>query len=141
MEIAAITTGLGALKHATDIARLIKDSSSSLEQSETKLRFAELIDSLAEAKLSMAALKEVVDEKQGDVDRLEKAISLLDELTFDGQFYAKEGDSVPFCPRCFEVARIAVHLTKVASNGKWVNVRNCPECKTEYHISNITQVM
>ena len=48
-DIATIAAALGSLKTATDIAKLIKDSGSSLEQAEVKLQIAELISSLAEA--------------------------------------------------------------------------------------------
>lgn len=136
MEITALISGIGALKHAADIARLIKESGATLEQSEIKLKFAELIDNIAEAKLSMAALKDEIEQRDSIINKLEKAIELRNQLKFDGQFYQEEGDSVPFCPRCFEVDVRPIHLTKEVADG-WHIVRKCPQCSQQFHIRDI----
>ena len=51
MDMTAITAVLGSIKTATEIAKYIKDSNVSFEKAETKLRLAELIGALADAKL------------------------------------------------------------------------------------------
>jgi hypothetical protein len=51
VDIAILGSALGSIKTATDIAKLIKNSGTSLEKAEVKLQVAELISSLADIKM------------------------------------------------------------------------------------------
>ena len=58
MDLTAVSTLLGSIKTATEIAKLIKDSDVSLEKAETKLKLAELISALADAKIKVTAVQQ-----------------------------------------------------------------------------------
>ena len=67
MDIAALSALLGSLKTATDIARFIKDSDLSLEKAETKLKLAELISALADAKIEAAKIQQLLLERAANI--------------------------------------------------------------------------
>lgn len=50
-DILAINATITAIRHSIDIAKAIKDADSTLEKAELKLKIAELIESLANAKI------------------------------------------------------------------------------------------
>ena len=55
MDVAAIGSLLGSLKTATDIAKFVRESSVSLERAELKMKLAQLIEALSNAKIEAAA--------------------------------------------------------------------------------------
>jgi hypothetical protein len=71
-DIAAISALIAGIKHATDIAKVVKEADYSLEQAETKLKMAELIGSLADVKMQAAEIKELVLEKDKRIAELEQ---------------------------------------------------------------------
>ena len=104
-EITMIATALASIKHATDIARLIRDSSTSLEQAEQKLKLAELIESLAETRIQLADIQEVLVEKDQKIRELEEAFQPKDSLIKRSDAYYKigpDGHSIgePYCMHC-----------------------------------------
>ena len=51
-DIATIAAALNSLKTATDIVKFIRESDLSIERAELKLKLADLVGALAEAKLN-----------------------------------------------------------------------------------------
>ena len=75
------------------------------------------------------------DKRQADqkIEELQGKLALQGKMTFKQPFYFQEGDNVPFCPRCFEKDKTAVHLfleINQADLKKW----ECRECKSGYRI-------
>jgi hypothetical protein len=77
---------------------------------------------------------EVVDLAQKNMDlsqevaKLKEQLALKGAMHFRNQFYWQEGDSEPFCPRCFEADHRAIHLLRPrAGSIPW----KCPNCKYE----------
>ena len=134
-EIAAISAFISSIKNATDIARVIKDAGVSLEKAEVKFKVAELIESLAEAKIQASEVKELLQEKDQKIAELEKAFSLKSKLFRDGDAYyetIEDGRPVgaPYCSYCWEANHRAIHLTQImGSLGDWY----CPACKNTYN--------
>ncbi len=61
---------------------------------------------------------------------LKRSLKLSKEMTFKQPFYYAEGDQVPFCPKCWEVDKIAVHMmTGTRLEGRTPHY--CPHCKTQ----------
>lgn len=58
-----ITAILGNLKVAIDIAKAIRSSDVSIERAELKLRLAEMIGALADAKIEVIEVQELLAEK------------------------------------------------------------------------------
>jgi hypothetical protein len=59
-DLNTISSILSSINVATDLARLIKDSDVSLEKAETKLKLAELISALADAKIETANVLHII---------------------------------------------------------------------------------
>lgn len=132
-DFAAVTAVLSSLKHATDVAKLIKDSGATLAAAEQKLKLAELIEALADAKLGMADLKGEIETRDSEIRALKSALSVKPTLSHREPFYFKEGDATPFCPRCWEVDSKAIHVAPEEWDGKrGFYVRRCPECDASY---------
>ena len=110
-DLGSISTAIATIKKSMEIAKLIKDSSSSLGEAETKLKLAELISSLANLKMELADIKVNLIEKDEEIRELKNKIEEKESLIFDGKFYLKEGDNIPFCPTCWESNKKAIHLT------------------------------
>lgn len=84
-DLATIATFLGSIKTATEIAKAIKLSDSSIEKAELKLKIAELMESLADVKIQAIEIKELLQEKDLEIEKLKnllntKFISKIDEL-------------------------------------------------------------
>ena len=91
--------------------------------------------STLEAQEKIMELREAVVELQDENSELKASISELEtklefnsSLTFQSPFYYAEGDDVPYCPRCWEVDKNAVHFPNpfVSAAGP---VYNCAECE------------
>lgn len=129
MDLAIIGTAFSHLKTSMDIAKLISDSTSSLGEAETKLKLAELISSM-----ELADIKVNLIEKDEEIRELKNKIEEKESLIFDGKFYLKEGDNIPFCPTCWESNKKAIHLINRcdASYGIYKEFEECPVCKIIY---------
>lgn len=70
--ISLITSAITSLKTATEITQLLKVSDEDYIRSELKLRLAELMNALADAKISIAELKLLLQEKDEKIRELEQ---------------------------------------------------------------------
>lgn len=132
-DLASIGAVLSSLKHASDLARLVRDSGVTLADAESRLKLAEVIGSLADAKMGIADLKSALDEKDAEIARMKRALTNQSELKHDGVFYRKEGDPTPFCPRCWEKDAVCMHMAPEEWRGaNYFYVRVCPECETVF---------
>ena len=66
-DISSITSILESIKTATDIARFFKETTTSLEKAETKLKLADLISALADAKIETAEIQSLISEKDEEI--------------------------------------------------------------------------
>ena len=62
-DITTINAVLTSIKTASDLAKIIKDSNKTLEQAEIKYKLAELISALADAKMEIAEVRELLSSK------------------------------------------------------------------------------
>lgn len=125
---ASITTALATIKTAIDIAKAIRSADISLDKAETKLKFAELYELLADAKMNVVEISDVLSEKENQISSLQKAFEFKGKTERIGDAYFEiDNDGLPFgdpyCPACIELGKPAIHLL--------VGVRcfNCPACK------------
>lgn len=133
-DIATIAAALGSIKTASDIAKLIKDSSSTLEQAEIKLQIAELISALADAKIEMAGVQSEILEKDKTISGLQDLLDAKKNLVWESPCYwVKEGDEKdgPFCQRCYDVDHKLVRL-----QGGGEDAWGCHSCKNFYFDKN-----
>lgn len=130
MDIGSISTILGSLKTATEIAKLIKDSDFSLEKAEIKLKLAELISSLADAKIEVADVQHALLDKDEEIRKLAAALEVKESLVYQKpSYWLDDNESLdgPFCQRCYDVERRLVRLQD-DGGGQW----ECMACKSEF---------
>jgi hypothetical protein len=72
-DVATISAFLGSIKTATDIARAISLSDSALEKAQLKLRIAELMETLADAKIQAIEIQELLQVKESEIARLKNS--------------------------------------------------------------------
>lgn len=129
--LSAIGAALSSIKGATEIAKIVRDSISNLEHAELKLRLAELTSLLADAKIDLANIQDILNEKDLRIKELKGIIDLInDEVFWEKPFYYRlrngENDG-PYCQRCWDVDK---KLVRVQYTG--VAFYKCAQCKNEF---------
>jgi len=132
-DLASISLALSTVKSAMDIAKTLKDSTQSLSEAEQKLKVAELISSLADLKTELADVKINLIDKDDEIRKLNEIINEKVSLSFDGKFYRKKEDSIPFCPICWESNQKAIHLEFFNSHTRG-KIQKCNVCKNSFEI-------
>jgi hypothetical protein len=113
MDPTSITAILGSIKTAADIAKLIKDSDVSLEKAETKLKLADLISALADAKLEVVGIQQTLAETEATVRQLEDKLRIRRNIRWkEPAYWVEEDDSSdgPFCQKCYDIDSRLVRL-------------------------------
>ncbi len=101
-DITTIGTIFSSVKTATEIAKLIKDSTNSLEEAEIKLKMAELISALADVKIELSNVQVEQRNKETEIIQLKEQLQKREKMSFDGKIYWVKNDKTPFCTVCFE---------------------------------------
>jgi|SRR6185369_6304691 len=130
MDITAISAALTSIKTAADIAKLIKDSDTSLEKAETKLQLADLTSALADAKLEVTEIQQLLVDKETIIRSLQEQLAVRERLQWEAPYYwlvdgsSKQG---PFCQHCFDADAKPVRL-----QGNGAGFWRCTICKNTY---------
>jgi len=132
MDIATISSLLGSIKTATEIARTIKDSGATLEQAEVKLKLADLISTLADVKLEAAGIQEDLLAAKEQIQRLEAAAKQRAALTWKQPCYwmprpADSSVEEPYCQPCNDNDK---RLSRLHDDGK--GAFSCMVCKMNF---------
>src|SRR5690606_18936346 len=109
----------------------------SLEKAETKLKLAELIGSLADAKLEVINLQELLAKTEGHVKELEVQLQVHTALRWEEPLYWLDGESGsdgPYCQHCYDSSR---KLIRLQGNGE--GFYECKVCKNTYTTSELRQ--
>ena len=134
VDIAILGSALGSIKTATDIAKLIKDSGTSLEKAEVKLQIAELISSLADIKMELADVQNILIEKDQSIIDLQSQLNTKESVTWSKPYYfieKNEEKDGPFCQQCYDNEKKLIRL-QGGGTSSW----NCLSCKGVYKDSN-----
>jgi hypothetical protein len=129
--VTVISSTLASIKTATDIAKLLKDADLSLEKAVLKLKLAELVGALADAKLQIVSVQEVVAEKDKAIKELEQQLSLKGKIKFKRPFYwIQDGDERdgPYCQKCYDSESKLIRLQQRDSCTEW----DCLECHSYF---------
>lgn len=112
------------------IARIIKDSSTSLKDAEAKYKAAELMSALADTKTELANVQEALQGQQRQIRELSEQLKFAGNMEFERPFYwNKSGDQKdgPFCPGCWDHNKKAIRLH--GYNDNWWR---CTVCKDTF---------
>lgn len=99
---------------------------------------ADNIDLLKHVLALQTQVQEMLEENRAlkaRVGDLEELLTFAKSVSFNEPFYFAENDRTPFCARCWEVSKTAVHLVCIAKEGdeeRW----DCPECKVMYMVEH-----
>ncbi len=133
MEMTSITAAIASVKKATDIVAALSRRDVTLEKAELKLRLAEVVGDLAEARLSLVQASEALNDKEEEIQRLAEALRIKDSVIRHGDAYysidaggAPTGE--PYCLHCWESAKRLCHL--IMDPLRQSPVRICPQCQT-----------
>ncbi len=106
-DIASIAAIMSSIKTATEIAKFLRESDLSLEKAELKLKLADLVGSLADAKMELIAIQETIAAKDLRIAEIEEAFQSKNNLVrYRDAYYAvdEKGNAAgePYCLRCWE---------------------------------------
>lgn len=131
-DASAIAAALSSLKTAIDIANLLRSSDTSLEAAEMKLRLADLLGNLADVKMTVIDLQDLLREQDGRIAELNEALETKGDVVLRGEAYFLEGktgaDAGPYCVRCWQVDHKLRRVVKSAIGTS----ANCPACGATY---------
>lgn len=129
-DIPSLTAAFVGLKTAMDIAKGFRESDLTYDKAEGKLKLSELMNALADAKMSIAETIEILEKKDTEIKSLREALETKRHLTHVKQSYYEldeNGNATgdPYCSRCWEVDFKQVHMVQDYYKKMWV----CPNCK------------
>ena len=131
IDMTTISAAISSVSSGIEIAKAVKDSSNSLEQAEIKLKMAELISVLADAKVAFAELQEELLERDKQIRRLKEKAELKDSMKFERPFYWKYDDDTkdgPYCSLCYDEREKLIRLQKSVNSP----IFYCGHCKSSY---------
>lgn len=137
MDIAAIGSLLGSLKAATDIAKFIRESDVSLERAELKLKLAELVGAIADAKIDAANVQQAIGERDAEIRSLKAAAKLRSDVKWEAPCYyvdSPEGVPEPYCQRCYDGSG---KLSRLHTDSK--GLFECTVCRQTYKSEERTE--
>jgi len=111
---------MGIIDNAKEVAELIKK----VGDIELYRKIVELEGEIIEQIRENRKLEERVAELEGQ-------LNLKIKMVFGEPFYYQEGDKTPYCPRCWEAIKRAVHLFRQFTNEETTRW-DCPDCKQMY---------
>lgn len=133
-----IAAAIAAVKHAIDIGKFLADGTTSLKEAEQKLKLADLISALAEAKIQLATVQDTLIDQRREIRDLQQQQAFAGTLEFQGHSYwrvvsGKRGG--PFCQNCWDKDEKAIRLYEY-SRGWW----QCHTCDARYADNNTSGI-
>jgi hypothetical protein len=129
-DMTSIAAILSSIKAASDIAKLLKEADLSLEKAELRLKWADLINALADARIEAAEVQETLNLKDGEIRKLQEALSVKTSLTYEEPAYwrvegaKREG---PYCQQCYDKEGKLIRL-----QGGTTGVYDCKTCNNTF---------
>lgn len=130
MDVASIGSLMSSIKTATDIAKLIRESDLSLEKAETKLKLAELVSALADAKMEAAEIQQSLLDKDEEIRKLTSAAKLQANIRWEQPCYylkGADGNDEPYCQNCYDSEK---KLSRLHTDGE--GYFKCRVCDKAY---------
>jgi len=125
-----IMTGISAVSETLKITKELRSIDSRIGEAEWKLRLAEMVDKLLEAKEALIDAKEnesnlrakieVLEKAANEADRLEDDNGLLFDLDESGKRYGE-----PYCNKCFVREQKKYRLIHTVGNDWLYRCHNC----------------
>lgn len=129
MDMTAIATVMGSIKTAIDLAKFIKESDVTFEQAGSKLKLAELISALADAKIQVSEIQQLLIDKDEELKAAFERLKVKEAIQWESPYYWLQGNQKdgPFCQHCYDTEHKLVRL-QGNGEGYW----ECKACKNNY---------
>jgi hypothetical protein len=128
---ADVETIANNIKAAWDIARVLANTEQVFTKAELKLKLADLMVALSDARSDLADVKAQTELMREDIAKLTKKLAFAGTMIFEAPHYWNTADGKrdgPYCATCWEGhAKLAIHLFQT-HNG-WFK---CNTCRTEF---------
>jgi len=111
---------MGIIENIKDIGNLVQ-----------KMGNMDLYRKIIELEGEVVGLTRENLEMEKKIEELNTLLETKKAMTFRPPFYFQEGDSQPFCPKCWEADRKAIHLdgpSDVLAGPRY----DCPNCKNHF---------
>lgn len=132
MEMTAVTAAMAGIRNAIEIARVIKESKDSLKEAEVNSKIADLVSELAETKLQIVSIREIISEKDAEILELRNQIEIKKNLVWERPYYyivldngEKDG---PYCQKCQDGDGKLIRLQSSRREGFW----KCSVCTNQF---------
>jgi hypothetical protein len=136
MDIASINAAVASLKTAKDIAQGILTLKSTAEIQGRVIELQTVIldaqGKALEAQDEQFELKRRLSDLASSLEALRSREEFIAMLERKDSLYFAEGDADPFCPKCVEADRMAIHLIKTTKLEARLRIFACPSCKNEF---------
>lgn len=113
---------MGIIDSAKEIADLIK-----------KVGDTDLYRKIVELESEIIDLTRQSRAQQVEIEGLKDVLVKKEKMVFRKPFYFLESDPHPYCPKCWEVNKIAVHLDGPVQLNSGP-MHTCPNCKTNFKV-------
>lgn len=128
----SINTVLDAISKAITIAKSVKNSGVPIETNVVKLKFADVIDKLVDAKEEMTNIKDKLREKDDLIHDLKQQNSMKGKTQYKEPFYwvvdeYEDNEDGPYCQACYDKDNKYIRVQKNSDNW-W----ECKCCKNKY---------
>ncbi|WP_045856538.1 hypothetical protein [Teredinibacter purpureus] len=133
VDIGSIGVGLASIKTALDITKELRSIDSSLKDAEVKLKLAELIEALSDAKVNLSAARLENQELRDTIVGLESQLNVKQEVEFKNGFYYRVGckdgqEPGPFCSLCYNDSNKLVAVSELPNGMQDFGKYHCPKC-------------
>lgn len=132
IDLAQVQMALASISAATDLAKIFKDSGLSLKEAEHKLKVADLLSALADARISVSELAVTISNlNQQLLDEKARAV-LRGQMIYEDGYYRRQVDTTregQYCQRCWDVDQRAVRLQLAVNQYSW----GCTQCGKSIH--------
>lgn len=134
--LAEIRVAIDSLKVGTDIVRGVYAAQNALSEAELKLKMADLIVMLADARVALVSANDKVTESQAENETLRAMLETRAEVVqhLDAMYELNEhGEPTgsPYCIGCYESHFRLRHLTRVM-RGMFIAEMRCPHCSNSF---------
>ena len=131
--VESIGAALQFIRSATDVAKAVLGAKAALTEAELKMRIAELLEALTNARVSILDAQTEIDGLQQTL--LRRSAEARERLvTRDNVYFFRdgEGEAGPYCPRCYEAGGMQMPVTRLSKDWAPVWKYECPQCKNKY---------
>ncbi|MEI9480075.1 hypothetical protein V5093_00180 [Enterobacter cancerogenus] len=115
--LASTAAAVGIIDKAVGIAKKLADDGGELDKATLKLELANLMSELASVKMEVITSQALLFDAEQKNKLLEEQLKEKASFVFKAPLYWKEGDEIPFCPKCYEGENKKVHLRAVVNKG------------------------